>query len=51
MLRDRIREIINAPDDLGSIRRANLERIKESAIFEENIARVVAVMRQLAGKK
>lgn len=51
MLRDRIREIINASDDLGSMRRANVERIKESAIFEENIARVVTVMRQLAGKK
>lgn len=50
-LRDQIRKIIASPDDLGEMRKANLERIKKSAVFEENVGRVVAVMRELKRTK
>lgn len=51
MLRDRIRKIITSPHDFAEMRRANLERVKEQAVFEDNVAQIVKVMRELAAKK
>ncbi len=50
MLRERIREIIGSPHDFEDMRRLNLARIKEQAIFEDNVAQIVRVMKELAKK-
>ena len=51
MLREKIRGIILSKDGFDEMRRSNLERIKRTAVFEENIGRVVAEMRALVRKK
>ncbi|MBK7143132.1 MAG: glycosyltransferase [bacterium] len=51
MLREKIRGIIFSKNDFDEMRRSNLERIKKTAVFEENIGRVVAEMRALVRKK
>lgn len=50
-LRSVVSGIIDDDHDHRQIREANLKRIKKEAVFEDNIGRLVATMRDLAGKK
>jgi glycosyltransferase involved in cell wall biosynthesis len=46
-LRNRIAALIDSGDAHGEMRERNLARVKESAIFEDNIAQTIAIMREL----
>ncbi|UCG63081.1 MAG: glycosyltransferase [Candidatus Zixiibacteriota bacterium] len=48
-LRSVIARIIDDGDTLEGMRRSNFRRVNEEAIFEENVARQVEVMKELAG--
>lgn len=50
-LTDAIKNIMSQGSSFGEMRERNLRRIKEQAVFEDNIARIVHVMRQLAGRQ
>lgn len=47
-LRNRIEAVLDGSDDFAEMRRRNLERVRERAIFEENVAEQIATMKALA---
>ncbi len=46
-LRQVIRRLLTRADDLAPLRRHNLERVRQEAIFEDNIASMIAIMQSL----
>lgn len=47
-LRRIVSELVAQKDDFGAVRRANLDRVRKDAIFEDNIATQIEIMRKLA---
>lgn len=47
-LRSIIDELIAQKDDFVAVRRANLDRVRKDAIFEDNVAAQIEIMRKLA---
>jgi len=50
-LRNVILHLLNSRDNLVEMRKRNLERVREEAVFEKNINDIVAVMSQLVEKR
>ncbi len=46
-LREVISRIARSDDDHAAMRRRNLEKVKQQAVFEDNIAETIAIMRDL----
>ncbi len=49
-LRKTMTRLVDAGDSLEQMRKNNIDRVRKEAIFEDNIAETIDVMRQLAGK-
>ena len=47
-LRSIISELVEQKDDFGAVRQANLGRVRKDAIFENNVAAQIEIMRKLA---
>ncbi len=49
-LRAVLQRLLNAEDSWTRMRRSNLTRVKAEALFEDNVARTIAIMREVAGR-
>lgn len=50
-LRQAIGRILESPDNCGAMRRANHERVKREAIFENNVAQTITAMLSISGNR
>jgi len=50
-LKKTILHLIDTQEDFRAMRRRNFERVKANAVFEDNVARTISIMRELAARR
>lgn len=47
-LRTLVQELLSSSDDFSGMRQSNLARVKAEALFEDNVSRTIAIMREVS---